>query len=189
MGGAVTLAAVEAGFRELADAIGALTEKPNSLTARTMLGDAITKVTTMAASAVKGLDAALARERDLIARLQAAEARYQASEANLAVERVTRVAAQESVVAGEEAMAEMKLRLAKLQASPTAVLPDDLVDVVANAHMTALGYAENEAARAEMVPHYRRDAERMIAEITKRGFSIFSTSAFDVVPKPGVVPA
>ena len=111
----VTLATVEAALHQLADAIEAIVEKPGSLTARTMLGDAVTKVTKLSAEAVKGGLAAAARERDLIARLQEAERRYQASETNLAAERVTRAAAQESVVAGEEAMAAMKLRLAAAQ--------------------------------------------------------------------------
>lgn len=117
----VTLTTVEAALHQLADAIQAIVEKPGSLTARTMLGDAVTKVAKLSAEAVKGALAAAARERDLIARLQEAERRYQALETNLAAERVTRAAAQESVVAGEEAMAAMKLRLAAALASRVTV--------------------------------------------------------------------
>lgn len=79
----VTLAAVEAGFHELADAIEGCVQAPRSLAARTMLGAAVSAVAGQAARAVKGLDAAQARERDLIARLQEAEARYQARQTEL----------------------------------------------------------------------------------------------------------
>lgn len=105
MGETVTLATVEAALHQLADAIEAIVEKPGSLTARTMLGDAVTKVTKLSAEAVKGGLAAAARERDLIARLQEAERRYQARQTELLAANTAEVGRRR---AAEEGLASVK---------------------------------------------------------------------------------